>query len=764
MGRIVLRARGVGLLLTLAVCVFPASASALVEPLPASNYRTELVCTIMLEGIPDCLAEGLVPETPAASARTTPIGMVLPAAPAHSTAAEGVYGLRPEDLHAVYELPLNAPDDQTIAIIEPMVDPTIESDLRVYDEEFDLPPCTEANGCFRQVNQDGEPSSPEFADAEWSANTSLNVEIAHAICQNCHILLVGTESNLFQDLEAGVQTAVAEGATEIVNPYGAVTSRETDAYDQPGIVITAATGDRGYDNWEGGYSGANYPASSPFVVAVGGTTLKPFLTSWAGEEAWSHTGSGCGTQIGVAQPWQTHLPNWSGSRCQTERAVADIAADADPLSGVAIYDSTPLAPWFPGWATFGGTSLSASIVNAAFALAGGSHTTSSPASAIYARRGESTLHDIFDGSNYPDSSCLERPFCSAQSGWDGPTGVGTLRGVGALEPLGEPTVTGLSPPGGRAMGRQWVEITGSGFAGATAVRFGETQTPIIKREEHAITVETQEHFPESVDVTVTGADGTVSEISPADQYEYFALTPVVEQVSPPSGPPAGGTEVTFKGTGLAEISTVEFGVGYYAEPTWVQEEEVIVVTPRHPEMSIEPRLFGRYAQTRAPFTYTAPQYDKLAIHTAGSGQGTVTVAPSGGACSSDCVQGFEDGTPLTLGATPRAGSTFAGWSGEGCSGTTFCRFTIRGNTEVTATFEGSPSTGSQTTKKTAATNEALHLHEAKVRALKGCLAAAHKAYHHAVRLARAADHGRAAALRRAKRTEYRAVVSCRRRY
>jgi Divergent InlB B-repeat domain/IPT/TIG domain len=780
MGRFVFRSGGVGLLLALIACLLPAGASALVEPIGSLNYSTETVCGPPPEGFVSCFADGLVPESPAARSRLYPIGMDLAEPPTLGRPSEGVYGLRPEDLHLVYELPPNAPGGQTIGIIEAYDDPTIENDLGVYDEEFGLPSCTAANGCFRKLNQDGNAFPLPAVDARWAADTSLDVETAHAVCHNCDIVLVEAESNSYWALETAMEAAVAARANEVSTSWGDMDDYESPRFDQHGVVITAAAGDWGYDNWEdGGYGiGANYPGSSPYVVSVGGTTLSPFQGSWAGEEAWSHTGSGCGLE--PAWHWQTQYWNWGETGCANGRAVADIAADADPLSGVAIYDSTPLSPWFPGWATFGGTGLSSTIIAAAFGLADGPGMVAHPARTIYQRGNSGNLHDIVNGSNHPETPCNGSLslICEASYGWDGPTGLGTPRGVEALTAFGgaEPTVTGVSPAHGLSMGGQTVEITGTGLAGASAVKFGGEKASIIDDKEDAITVGTPPHYHEIVDVTVVGPDGNVSEVSPADRYEYSALTPVVERVSPSFGPPSGGTEVTIEGTGLAEIVGVEFVIPYYGTVTFVDENEVKVTTPSHPQGTVSLGLFGHssHIYVENGFTFAAPRYDKLSIHFGGTGQGTVAIAPVGSECSSDCVQGFEDvegGLPLSLSATPQSGSTFTGWSGGACSGDSFCHFTIGGDTEVTATFEKSPSSvtsgpnpSSNGSKATTAPGGTVPLATGDPKALKACLTAAKKAYRKAARLARAVDSGRAAAAQKAKRVHYKAVVACRRRY
>src|ERR1700742_5172060 len=104
MGRFVLRSGGVGLLLALIACLLPAGASALVEPIGSGNYSTETVCGPPPEVFARCFANGLIPEAPEARSRLYPIGMDLAEPPTRGLPSEGVYGLRPEDLHQVYEL------------------------------------------------------------------------------------------------------------------------------------------------------------------------------------------------------------------------------------------------------------------------------------------------------------------------------------------------------------------------------------------------------------------------------------------------------------------------------------------------------------------------------------------------------------------------------------------------------------------------------------------------------------------------------------
>jgi subtilase family serine protease len=330
---------------------------------------------------------------------------------ASSTPPAGSYG--PAQFHTGYSLPTTAPSAQTIAIVDAYDDPNIENDLAVYDRQYGLPSCTTANGCFRKVDQNGGTKYPR-SNAGWSLEIALDVETAHEICQNCKILLVEASSNSLANLGAAVNQAAKLGANVISNSYGgseysSETSDQNTYFNHPGVAITASSGDGGY--------GVEFPAASQYVTAVGGTTLK--LTSgnaYGSETAWSGAGSGCSAY--VAKPsWQT------ASGC-SRRTVADVSADADPNTGAAVYDSVRYQGQL-GWFQVGGTSLAAPLVAAVYALAGnaGSVTYGS-----YPYAHTSSLHDVTSGSNGNCGSYL----CTAGTGYDGPTGLGSPNGTGGF--------------------------------------------------------------------------------------------------------------------------------------------------------------------------------------------------------------------------------------------------------------------------------------------------------------------------------------------
>jgi subtilase family serine protease len=330
--------------------------------------------------------------------------------------ASAPVGYRPTDLQAAYSLPSDsAGDGMTVAIVDAYDDPVAEQDLTTYREEFGLPACTTTNRCFRKVDQAGGHDYPTVDDG-WSQEISLDLDMVSAVCPQCRILLVEARSSAQSNLGLAVDTAVRLGADAVSNSYGGPDASDSSYgryYHHPGVAVTASAGDSGY--------GVSYPASSKWVTAVGGTTLRHSSRARRGwsEGVWDNTGSGCSTRNTTT--WQSS----STTECDG-RAVADIAAVADPATGVAVYDSLTYDDT-DGWLTFGGTSASSPIIAAAFALAG---NTADVADGSYVWAHHSGgVNDVTSGSN---GSCDTARWCTAGSGWDGPTGWGSPKGVTAL--------------------------------------------------------------------------------------------------------------------------------------------------------------------------------------------------------------------------------------------------------------------------------------------------------------------------------------------
>jgi hypothetical protein len=339
-------------------------------------------------------------------------------------------GYGPASLRSAYGLAAAAASSgtgRTVALVDAFDDPAAESDLATYRSQFGLPSCSTANGCFRKRNQAGAASPlPAAAGSNgWATEESLDLDMVSAICPKCHIMLVEANSAQLSDLGAAVDAAVSLGARYVSNSYAAPEAGgdspfEAD-YHHPGVAVTASAGDDGF--------GVNYPASSRYVTAVGGTSLTTAHGTARGwkETVWAGTGSGC-SALEPRPPWQT------GS-CP-RRAVADVAADADPATGVAVYDSYPNQP---GWAVIGGTSASSPIIAATYALAGLPGAGDVPAWYLYRHSGQ--LNDVTAGRN---GSCARAYLCHGEHGYDGPTGLGTPHGPGAFA-AGRHTVKVRSP-------------------------------------------------------------------------------------------------------------------------------------------------------------------------------------------------------------------------------------------------------------------------------------------------------------------------------
>jgi Subtilase family/NHL repeat len=421
-----------------AVCAL-VLAAALLSPVPApvaaatglgfsltpSNTEPYAACGRPSPGHPECLAI-LVPSAPALSSPRV-LRPVSPTTAAPSFSGSGVGGgYAPADLRSAYNLPsASAGSGQTVAIVDAYDDPNAESDLATYRSRYGISACTTTNGCFRKVNQSGGTTYPK-TNAGWAVEISLDLDMVSAACPNCHILLVEASSNSDSNLFTAEDEAVALGATEVSNSWAgeefAGETSDDSHFHHAGVPIMASAGDFGY--------GVEYPAASPYVIAVGGTSLTQASNSrgWS-ETAWSGTGSGCSAY----EP----KPAWQADSGCAHRTNNDIAAVADPKTPVSVADSYKLPPEFskpePGWTLVGGTSASSPLVAGTMALANVYTRSFAGASALYgeaAQSGTGALDDVLSGSNGSCGSYL----CEAGPGYDGPTGLGSPHGAPVVLP------------------------------------------------------------------------------------------------------------------------------------------------------------------------------------------------------------------------------------------------------------------------------------------------------------------------------------------
>jgi subtilase family serine protease len=408
------------------------------------------------------------------------------------------FGYGPSDLQSAYGLTSASDADgagTTVAVVDAYDDPTAASDLATYRAAAGLPALT--SGQFTEYNEEGQTSplpggSP--AGDDWSVEESLDVDMVSAICPLCKIDVVEADDDTLGNLFTAEQTAATTlGAKYISDSWagpeaeiGSVETTLDSAYfGVPGVVYVAAAGDLGYAG------GMVYPAASPNVVSVGGTALTPSTNSrgWT-ESVWNTlgdadgagaTGSGC-SAFEPQPSWQTSVPIIA-SAC-SNRVDNDVAADADPQTGAAIYDSSLQVPpgtqVTPGWLEAGGNSESAPIIAAVFALAGNDgNGGNNAADSIYTHT--SDLYQVTGGS---DGTCTESVLCTATGApgtYNGPTGWGTPDGITAFESnsAAANTVTVTSPgsqagPVGTAVSLQ---ISATDSAAGQTLTYGATGLP-----------------------------------------------------------------------------------------------------------------------------------------------------------------------------------------------------------------------------------------------------------------------------------------------
>ncbi|HEY0615920.1 MAG TPA: hypothetical protein VGC96_14820 [Candidatus Elarobacter sp.] len=309
-----------------------------------------------------------------------------------NTAASGspTHGLTPATLRSAYGLPAAAggsatPTGPLVAVVAAFDDDKAEKDLGTYRQQFGLPACTSSNHCFTKVQMKATPGAPPPAPSPkknspdavtWADEIALDLAMVSAACPNCRIALVESLGQDLDSLADAVDYAASLGPVAISNSWGVtegggnVPNIDPDAqaaFNHPGIAITASAGDLGAGQTQ-------FPASSPFVTAVGGTTMTADATSPRGwkETVWSGSGNGCSIMVGLPS-WQTAPGGCSA------RSIPDISVIADSALGVTVYSSAE-----KGWVTLGGTSVGAPFVAGLYGAANdyGAGTVGAPA--IYA--------------------------------------------------------------------------------------------------------------------------------------------------------------------------------------------------------------------------------------------------------------------------------------------------------------------------------------------------------------------------------------------
>jgi len=326
------------------------------------------------------------------------------------SAAKDPAGVTPAEIKRIYNLPSSG-GQGTIAIIDAYDDANIESDLAVFDGRYGLAVCTVRNGCLEKHKM----ASSTAANSGWALETSLDVEWAHAIAPQAKILLIEAKTPSGSNLLDGIDYAASRKDVVAVSiswggpEFPEETSLDAHFSGASHAVFFAASGDEG--------AGVEWPAASPQVVGVGGTSLELFKEgTFISESAWSGSGGG----VSKYEPEPDYQRAYNIPKAGGHRAVPDVAYNADPKSGYVVYKAGA-SPKTGGWYTVGGTSAGAPQWAAIQALG---LSVSLPK--LYADKALATtlqfFRDITSGAN---GTC--KYYCDARARYDYVTGLGVPR-------------------------------------------------------------------------------------------------------------------------------------------------------------------------------------------------------------------------------------------------------------------------------------------------------------------------------------------------
>ncbi len=324
-------------------------------------------------------------------------------------------GYSPTQIRAAYQMPSSGGSGMAIAIVDAYHYGTSLNDFNVFASQFGLaqePSSTatsNSNQVFQVVYQG---SNPPAADASWAQEEALDIEWAHALAPNAKIYLVEANSASLSDLLTSVTKAASLPNVKAVSMSWGVDEFSGQAsndghFQHSGVAYFSSSGDSG--------GVTSWPATSMYVIGVGGTRLTLAGTAFVAETAWT-SGGGGQSAFNFRPAYEHRIYTIAGGR----RGGPDIASDADPATGCAVYDSTPFQN-MSGWMIFGGTSLSTPSI-AGMYVTSGAHGLNSynELVRIYGALGSAGFRDITTGTagSY-----------SAAPGWDFLTGVGTPQGT-----------------------------------------------------------------------------------------------------------------------------------------------------------------------------------------------------------------------------------------------------------------------------------------------------------------------------------------------
>ncbi|MDR3556234.1 MAG: Ig-like domain repeat protein [Syntrophobacteraceae bacterium] len=458
-------------------------------------------------------------------------------------------------------------DGQVIAIVDAYGDANIQSDLATFCSTYNLPAPSSSN--FQVLFPNGQPTS---SDDDWALETALDVEWARAIAPNATIYLVVAQSNSGADLYAAVQYAAALGARVISmswggGEYSGELSNDSAYFGQSNTVYVASSGDYG--------EGVQYPAASPNVLSVGGTSLTLNSDgSVQSETAWS--GSGGGPSSYEPLPDYQSVFGLTGLTSGS-RAVPDVALVADPNTGVRVYCTQGS---YTGWNQVGGTSLSAPAWAGLIAIL--DQVRGAPFSG---QQVQEMLYNLAGTQTAYNSKGLFRDITSGSNGYSAGPGYDLVTGIGAplVDKLVQtiiaslPAISGLSPSSGPA-GTQ-VTISGTNFGatrGASTVNLNGV--PIAQYSwwsagqvvcqvpsgatSGPLTVKTAAGLSNSRTFTVANLSSPTTTLGSNHNPSTYGQSITLTATLTPSGAP--GTVNFFDGGAILGSSTISGGVATFS--------------------------------------------------------------------------------------------------------------------------------------------------------------------------------------------------------
>ena len=484
-------------------------------------------------------------------------------------------GLTPAQLRQAYSLPSTG-GSQIIAIVDAFDYPNALADFNTFAQQFGLPQETSTNvtastnKVFQVVYGSGAKPATDSTGG-WELEEALDIEWSHAMAPGAKVILVEAASTSFTDLAAAITVAASyvdgngQSTKEVSNSWGGSEfNGETSldyAFAGTSATYFASAGDSG--------APAQYPSVSPYVISAGGTTVNTNGSGlFASETGWSSGGGGPSAYEAIPG-FQSRVSSIVGG----SRGTPDISFEADPNTGVSVYDSYAYEGKVYGWLRIGGTSVSSPSLAGIANLAATSQGYFPPGSqallyTIYTNLGSADFRDITSGNNG----------YAAAVGWDYVTGVGSCIGLTGLQPV-LPVVSSLSPGSAVAGGSGFtLTVNGTGFVSGSIVAWNGvnlTTTFVSSTRLTAAVPGSDIASVGSISVTVANPGGIVS----SGITFTVVASPVVTSISPNSALAGGlGFTLTLNGSGFTAGSTVDWN-GSGLATTYVSASRLTATVP-----------------------------------------------------------------------------------------------------------------------------------------------------------------------------------------